>query len=161
MLALYDMQPLDCVFVWLVIDSLMVDFAQENQVLVSIQLAIFQQSRTRSSSRSCDDMGLVTHDGRWSLAVFSTTSDALQSEHLLPDLAHRILRSRSLTVIVNAYRSLWLCIGSWLTYNQDDLPHAISEADLQPFKFVRWVIRVLRHNGRRSDFRPHFIKALR
>ncbi len=38
-----------------------------------------------------------------SLAVFSATSDALQIAHVFPDLAHRILRSRSPMLTAKAH----------------------------------------------------------
>ena len=48
-LALYGMQTLCGVFIWLIINSLMVDFAQENEIFVVIKPAFVQQARTCSS----------------------------------------------------------------------------------------------------------------
>jgi hypothetical protein len=59
------MQTLYRVFVWLVVDSLVVDSAEENEILIGIKLACFLQAGTWPSSRPCDDMGLITHDGCW------------------------------------------------------------------------------------------------
>jgi len=48
-LALYGMQTLYGVFIWLIINSLMVELAQENEIFVVIKLAFIQQARTWSS----------------------------------------------------------------------------------------------------------------
>ena len=48
-LAPYGIQTLYGVFIWLIINSLMVDFAQENEISVVIKLAFVQQARTWSS----------------------------------------------------------------------------------------------------------------
>lgn len=63
-MSLYLLETLLAVFARLVINDFMVHLAQENQVLVGIELAVVQQSPAWSTRRPCDDMGLVTHNGR-------------------------------------------------------------------------------------------------